>query len=46
LDHRFEAGLTVEFIRASRYHDAKWGDQLASVIDQAKPRGKCPRIAQ
>lgn len=31
-----EAGLTVEFIRASRYHDASgnWGDQLTPVIKQ------------
>lgn len=31
-----EAGLTVEFIRASRYHNAvgDWGDQLTPVIKQ------------
>jgi hypothetical protein len=31
-----ESGLTVEFIRASRYHDASgnWGDQLTPVIKQ------------
>ena len=31
-----EAGLTVEFIRASRYHNASgnWGDQLTPIIKQ------------
>lgn len=31
-----EAGMTIEVIRASRYHDARghWGDQLVPVVRQ------------
>ena len=30
------AGLTVEFVRASRYHngDGNWGDQMTPIIKQ------------
>jgi hypothetical protein len=31
-----EAGLTVEFVRASRYHNGSgnWGDQMTPIIKQ------------